>query len=117
MAGCAHGSAGGAFLKLMKPIILYHLDEPAAKALITEPVARAITYEQGAVDYLWRLTGGHPYILQFLLKLLVDRVKRQPRRQITLNDILEIESRMVREGPAYDAVFEVLISDYSVAEI
>jgi hypothetical protein len=104
-------------LKLMKPIILYHLDEPAAKALITEPVAATIAYEPGAVDYLWRLTGGHPYLLQFLLKLLVDRVRRESRRQITLKEVQAIENRMVCEGPAYDAVFEVLISDYSVAEV
>jgi class 3 adenylate cyclase/AAA+ ATPase superfamily predicted ATPase len=104
-------------LKLMKPITLYYLDEKAAKALITEPLEGQVAYEVGAGDYLYRLTAGHPYLLQFILKLIVDRVKRDGRRTITLEDVKSIEDRMISEGPAYDAQFAVLISDYSVDEI
>jgi hypothetical protein len=104
-------------LKLMKPITLYYLDEKAAKALITEPLEGQVAYEVGAGDYLYRLTAGHPYFLQFILKLIVDRVKRDGRRTITLEDVKAIEDRMISEGPAYDAQFAVLISDYSVDEI
>jgi serine/threonine protein kinase len=104
-------------LKLMKPIMLYYLDETAAKALITEPLQDKVTFEAGAVDCLYHLTAGHPYLLQFLLKMLVDKVNREARREIRLDDVRWIEKRMVCEGPAYDAQFEVLISDYSVAEI
>jgi hypothetical protein len=104
-------------LKLMKPITLYYLDEPAAKALITEPLQGLVGYDDGAEDYLWRLTGGHPYLLQFMLKMLVDRMRREVRRTVTLADVRAIEERMVSEGPAFDAQFEVLISDYSVAEV
>ena len=39
------------------------------------------------------------------------------RRVIALEDVRWVEKRMVSEGPAYDALFEVLISDYSVAEV
>jgi hypothetical protein len=104
-------------LKLMKPITLYYLDEEAARALITQPLQGRIAYDPGAVDYLWRLTAGHPYLLQFILKLIVDRAKRERRATVTLADIQALEERMVSEGPAYDALFAVLISDYSVAEI
>src|SRR5262249_21324966 len=104
-------------LKLMKPITLYYLDEPAAKALITEPLAGQLDYEAGAVDYLYRLTAGHPYLLQFILKLVVDKMKRDHRRTIAVADIQAIEERMVSEGPAFDAQFAVAISDYSVAEV
>jgi hypothetical protein len=103
-------------LKLMKPIPLFYLEEPDAKALITEPLAGRIAYETGAVDLLYRLTAGHPYLLQFILKLLVDRLKREGRKVITLADVAGIERRLFSEG-SYDAHFEVLISDYSVAEI
>jgi hypothetical protein len=104
-------------LKLMKPITLYYLDQLAAAALITEPLAGRVEFEPGVIETLYSLTNGHPYLLQFVLKSLVDRIKREAKRGITLEDVRRVERRMVTEGPAYDAQFEVLISDYSVAEI
>src|SRR5581483_9196640 len=62
-------------------------------------------------------TAGHPYLLQFILKLIVDRAKREQRTTIPLLDVQTLEKQMVSEGPAYDALFSVLISDYSVAEV
>jgi hypothetical protein len=104
-------------LKLMKPITLRHLDEASAKELITTPVEPYIDYEDGAVDYLVKLTDGHPYLLQFMLKLIVDRMKRDARPTVTMADIHSLRERMIAEGPAYDAQFAVLISDYSIDEI
>jgi hypothetical protein len=104
-------------LKLMKPITLYYLDKKAAKALITEPLEGQVVYEAGAVDYLYWLTAGHPYLLQFILKIIVDKIMRDGGRTITLQDIEWVEKRMISEGPAYDAQFAVLISDYSVDEV
>jgi serine/threonine protein kinase len=104
-------------LKLMKPITLYYLEEAAAKALITEPLRGRVTFGAGAVDELYVLAAGHPYLLQFVLKLLVDRIKREGKAEVTLEDVRWIEARMVSDGPTYDAQFEVLISDYSIAEV
>jgi TIR domain len=104
-------------LKLMKPIMLYHLDQAAAKALITEPVCANLDYQPGVIDSLCTMTAGHPYLLQFILKQLVDRVRREKRRLITNEDVSWIENRMITEGPAYDAQFSVVVSDYSVDEI
>lgn len=104
-------------LKLMKPITLYHLDADAAYALVTEPVRGRITYEPGVAEYLQQLTAGHPYLLQFMLKQLVDSLRRQKRELVSLADVQLIEERMVKEGPAYDAQFEVVISDYSIDEV
>jgi hypothetical protein len=74
-------------------------------------------YEAGAVDHLYWLTSGHPYLLQFILKVIVDKILRDGRTVITLQDIEWVEERMISEGPAYDAQFAVLISDYSVDEV
>jgi hypothetical protein len=52
-----------------------------------------------------------------MLKVLVDRITRDGGRTLRLDDVRWLEKRMIAEGPAYDAQFEVLISDYSVAEI
>jgi len=104
-------------LKLMKPITIRHLDETSAKELITEPLETYLSYEEGAVDYLLALTAGHPYLLQFMLKLIVDRMKQDARPTITRADIDGLRERMVSDGPEYDAQFAVLVSDYSVDEI
>ena len=61
----------------MRPITLYYLDETAAKALIVEPLVNRVGYDPRAIDDLYRLTAGHPYLLQFMLKSLVDRIRRE----------------------------------------
>jgi hypothetical protein len=104
-------------LKVMKPIMLGPLDDAAARALITEPLAPYLSYADGAVDYLIRLTAGHPYLLQFILKLLVDKIQRSGRPTIELKDIQSVEERMVSDGPDFDAQFASLVSDYSVDEV
>jgi hypothetical protein len=104
-------------LKLMKSITLRHLDKEAVRDLITKPVEGWISYEEGVVDYLNHLTAGHPYLLQFILKLVVDKVKRLGRGTVTLDDVKWLQEVMVSEGPAYDAQFAVLISDYSIDEV
>jgi serine/threonine protein kinase len=104
-------------LKLMKPITLYYLSESQAKALITEPVRPDFTYHSDCADYLWKLTAGHPYLLQFMLKDIINRVLRSGRRDVRIEDAKSMEDRMASEGTAYEAVFEVLMSDYSVQEV
>jgi class 3 adenylate cyclase len=109
--------AGLQLLKLMKPIALRHLDEAAARELIIEPLEPHVSYEPGAVDLLYGLTAGHPYLLQFMLKIIVDRIRRDARPIITVADVQWLKERMIADGPAYDAHFAVLISDYSVDEV
>jgi serine/threonine protein kinase len=104
-------------LKLMTPITLYYLSESQAKALITEPVRPNFTYHPDCVDYLWKLTAGHPYLLQFMLKDIINRVLRAGRHDVRIEDVKSMEDRMISEGTAYEAVFEVLMSDYSVQEV
>jgi class 3 adenylate cyclase len=104
-------------LKLMKPITLGYLDAAASKELITEPLDGYLSFEGGAVEYLITLTAGHPYLLQFILKLMVDKIKRTGRPVFALADVKWVEERMVSDGPAFDAQFAVLISDYSVDEV
>ncbi len=104
-------------LKLVKPITLYHLDESAAKALMIEPLRGRIAVEQQAADYLYQITSGHPYLIQFFLHQIVDTVKGEHRPSIYKEDIKQFEEVMISEGPAYDAHFKVLDSDYSVADV
>jgi len=104
-------------LKLTKSITLYHLDEVAARALVTEPLRGTISFAPEAIDYLCALTAGHPYLLQMFLGDLVDRLKRERRQEAQKKDIQAFEEMLVSEGPAYDAQFSVLDSDYSIDDI
>jgi hypothetical protein len=104
-------------LKLMKSVSLDYLSEADAKALITEPVRGTLRYEADCLDYLWRLTAGHPYLLQYMLKDVTSRVARDGRDVVRVDDIVRMEDRMVSGGVAFEAVFEVLMSDYSVQEV
>jgi hypothetical protein len=104
-------------LKLTKSITLYHLDAAAARALVTEPLRGTINFAPDAIDYVCSLTAGHPYLLQMFLRDLVDRLKRERRQDAEKKDIQAFEEMLVSEGPAYEAQFSVLDSDYSIDDI
>ena len=46
-------------------------------ALIRQPVAGQVSFDDAAVDELWRYTHGHPYLLQYLCKELIDEMNRR----------------------------------------
>ena len=54
-------------LKLVSPITLHHLRKEEAEALMVEPLGGKIEYEAGSIDYLYNLTAGHAYLIQFFL--------------------------------------------------
>ena len=104
-------------LKLMKPMTVYHLDEQAAKALMTEPLGGKINYEKGSVDYLYRLTAGHPYLIQFFLEEIINRIRRKGRSYINKQDITDFEEDMIAAEESYDGQFGPLDSDYSADSV
>lgn len=101
-------------LKLTKPIHLYYLDPAGARSLITDPLKEQIEYDDESVEYLCELTAGHPYLLQFILREVVDRARRQGRRTVRAGHVRQVEEAMLVEGPAFAAHFRVLDSDYSI---
>ena len=52
-----------------------------------------------------------------MLKLIVDQLNATGSRVVTLDAVRRIEEEMVADGPAFDAQFAVLISDYSADEV
>ncbi|TVQ95170.1 MAG: ATP-binding protein [Chromatiaceae bacterium] len=63
-----------------------YLDQPSALALITKPVP-SLRYPPEVPARLWRLTRGHPALLQRLCKELVDIANRDGRQAMTMADL------------------------------
>jgi hypothetical protein len=104
-------------LKLADPITLYYLDKCSAISLITEPLRGKVRIEEDAADHLYESTAGHPYLIQFILKKVVDKCSTEGLQVVTKELVIYQESYMTREGPAYDAHFRILDSDYSTQEV
>ncbi|NJN16982.1 MAG: hypothetical protein HC822_12270 [Oscillochloris sp.] len=76
-----HERALQGFLANGPLIRLDHLDDPAARKLIIEPVGDLVRYADDAITRLIELSGGHPYYLQYLLtQLLSDLAPAEPQR-------------------------------------
>lgn len=71
------------------------LDDSAAEDLIRHPAAPYYEVQSSAVEGILSMTGGHPYLLQVINRLIWDRVmtRRQPG-PVTVNDV----SAVVREA-------------------
>ncbi len=64
------------------------MDESNARALVEKPVAGQVSYEDAAVDLLWHVTCGHPYLLQLLCQHLIAEMNcRRESNFITLGDV------------------------------
>ena len=104
-------------LKLMNSITLYHLDKPAAEALMTDPLDGKIEFPKDCIDYLYDLTAGHPYLIQLFLHNIISQIQDEGRRIIEKQDIIDFETKMISDDSPHEAHFVVLDSDYSIASV
>ena len=104
-------------LKLVTPITLHYLRRSAAEALMVEPVRGKVEYEAGSIDYLYSLTAGHAYLIQFFLHEIINRIQQDGRSCIEKQDITRFEEEIVSVEEVYEGQFAVLESDYSVESV
>ena len=80
---------------------LGNFDAENSAKLITVPMSRIgvrIENEQVLVDKIIATTSGHPNLIQFICRRMVERIDRERRRNITLDDFLVVsESADFRE--------------------
>jgi GAF domain-containing protein len=82
------------------------MDKQDAIDLIRQPVAGLVSYEDNAVDELWRYTHGHPYLLQRLcFDLISDMNRRGDGNFIALGHVNNIIQYFV-EKHDLDALWE-----------
>jgi (p)ppGpp synthase/HD superfamily hydrolase len=77
---------------------LNHLDEESARRLILEPPGDLVRYEHSAVQELLRLTGCHPYYLQYLLTFLLNNTVASGQNIITCDDVHRTVCAILGDG-------------------
>lgn len=86
------------FLASGPTIRLSHLDEESARRLIVEPPGELVHYDDTAVQELLRLTGCHPYYLQYLLTSLLTNAPSLSQKVITRHDVDHTVRAILADG-------------------
>ena len=74
------------------------MDERDAADLIRQPVAGLVSYENNAVEELYRYTHGHPWLLQSLCYLLIEDMNRRGEGNfIALGHVAKTIRRFISE--------------------
>ncbi len=69
-----------------------------AEALIRQPVAGALAYDDAAVAAIQHTTGGHPFLIQTLCHRLVSRANRRGPNEIGAVDVAQVVEQLTAEG-------------------
>ena len=67
------------------PLKIDFLKREEARQLITKPVN--LRYPEAVLEEMWRLTQGHPALLQMICRFMVDIANREERKDMTLEDL------------------------------
>ena len=66
---------------------VFHSWREAAIELIQQPVYGLLKYEPQAIEYLLKLSGGRPYLLQYLCYLIIKRCSAKDKLLVDLETI------------------------------
>ena len=80
-----------------------YLSENETQQLITEPVAGELTFDDGAVDKMVRVTRGHPYHVQLLCWVLVNHCNAHQRNYVTIHDVNQALEDILEAGEGHFA--------------
>lgn len=75
-----------------------HLQEDEVRALLTEPTKDYFEIDSLALDKVYRMTGGHPYLSQVLGHELVKHCNRSRISYATVGDMNDVVDRVVAGG-------------------
>jgi hypothetical protein len=76
-----------------KPI--YELSLPDALALIQKPVENRVTYKSEVPQLIYRLSGGHPFYVQYICHTLINYLNEQQRNYVVAKDLEEVVNFIV----------------------
>jgi hypothetical protein len=98
-------------LKLVNDYWLGTFNFGASRAVIKEPSAGVLRWEQGAVDEILKMTGGHPYLIQYLCYAVFEEAKTNHQKTVSKPMVNTLCNRLVRE-PHREAKLRVLYEDF-----
>jgi hypothetical protein len=76
-----------------KPI--YELSMPDALALIQKPVENRVSYKSEVPQIIYRLSGGHPFYVQYICHTLINHLNEQQRNYVVAKDLEEVVNFIV----------------------
>ena len=87
-----------------------YLNQSEAEALITEPVAAYLTYDDLVVDKILRVSACHPYFVQYICDSLLKLAQRKQRNFVALPDIDAVLQDVIQDntGVLQNAVYAPL---------
>jgi hypothetical protein len=77
-----------------------YLQREDALKLIQQPVEGQVTYEEGTIEAIYHLTGGHPFYTQVICQTLVDTLNEVRSRRATTEILATVIERVVANPPA-----------------
>ena len=83
-----------------KSYTISYLDRGDAEALIVEPVAEHLTYDNMVVDKIIRVTACHPYFIQYVCDELVKLAQKMRKNWVYLPDIDVVLQEVIRDDNA-----------------
>lgn len=100
---------------MLREAFLLHvtfLNEQAAHALVTEPVAKFYEFDDEAEEYLLALTGSHAYFTQVICRTLFFRWEQQGFTRASSADVLAVLGNAIN----YSDNLRYLWQEASIAE-
>ncbi len=95
-------------LELGATVPLPPLTRTDAQQLIERPTYNHLEYSPQALGYIWRLTGGSPFLIHAFCYELVNHMAAASSRQVTLTEILAVRASFL---PAHnEGIFAHLLN-------
>lgn len=82
-------------LEIGETLLLEPLNEKDARQLIERPTYNYLDYSSEAIRYVWRLTGGSPFLIQVFCFNLVRTMARDGRRQVEWTDVERVQEEFM----------------------
>jgi len=90
-------SSGSPWYNFFEEIPVNAIDEPAARALILEPVKGIFKFKRQAMDLIVNETGGHPYLIQKVCVSLIGEKLNSNRFTVTRADVEQALEKLHEE--------------------
>jgi hypothetical protein len=82
---------------------LLPLDEKASRELITKPAQKSYDVTPAAAERIYLETGGQPYLLKYVCRLLFEDIVRNQVRNVTQTDVDDLlREKVVPKASAFD---------------